>query len=211
MRDYSDLKFQAQALCQRSNAVLDLIAENELLARENEAFRQDAERYRWIRVPNRPATEFDSAFDEFGVPIDSVIDEAISKEALRPTAAKIVPDDDHDGSVNDAPAHLVQFEIPQMWKAVLGEPYTMPEGMTRKEFREWMLQKACSLSWPARLKEELKALHLENAALRDLPMIVVNEYTQLAFAAKGLKTSDRYIQKANGAMDVHQRMKKVKV
>jgi len=70
MRDYSDLKFQAQSLCQRSNAILDLIAENELLAREDKELRdkaeeglavirtmrhqvdcyiQDAERYRWLR------------------------------------------------------------------------------------------------------------------------------------------------------------------
>ncbi|MBX9404763.1 hypothetical protein K5E40_03620 [Pseudomonas baetica] len=49
------------------------------LIAESDALRKDAERYRWLQVPNRSAIEFDSAFDEFGIPINSVIDEAISK------------------------------------------------------------------------------------------------------------------------------------
>lgn len=44
-----------------------------------EALRKDAGRYQWLKDPKRHAIEFDSAFDEFGVPIDSIIDAAMGK------------------------------------------------------------------------------------------------------------------------------------
>lgn len=178
MHDYSDLKFQALSLCQRSNAILELIAENELLSRENKELRDKVEHLECM-------TE----------------------------CHKIAKEDGRD-ALNDpgdlAPAHLVDFEMTHMDQALAGKRFTMPEGITRKEFRGWMLQNARSLSGGIRLTLELERLDAENEALRALPMIVVKEYTELAFAAKGMKTSDRYIQKANGAMDVHQRMQEVK-
>lgn len=51
------------------------------LKAENEALRKDAERYRWLRSPNRSCYELDSVFDEFGVPLDDKIDASMAKEA----------------------------------------------------------------------------------------------------------------------------------
>jgi hypothetical protein len=45
-----------------------------------EDLRKNSERYQWLKDPKRRAVEFDSAFDAFGVPIDSIIDAAISME-----------------------------------------------------------------------------------------------------------------------------------
>lgn len=128
MSDYSDLKFQAQLLNQRSNAILDLIAENELLTRDNKELRNK---------------------------LQSMKDQA-------PMPAPV----DDDGSVTEAPAHLVQFEIPHMFKALAGDRLTMPEGMARKQFRAWMLSNAETLSGAVRLKLELERLDKENDLLR---------------------------------------------
>lgn len=51
------------------------------LKAENEALRKDAERYRWLRVENRPAAELDAVFNAYGMPVDEAIDAAMAKEA----------------------------------------------------------------------------------------------------------------------------------
>lgn len=43
------------------------------------------------------------------------------------------PDADHD---------QVNFDIHRMQKAIAGESFSMPQGLSREEFREWMRENA---------------------------------------------------------------------
>ncbi|MBT9570042.1 MAG: hypothetical protein IV106_02820 [Pseudomonas umsongensis] len=54
-----------------------------------------------------------------------------------------------------------------------------------------------------------ECLERENEVLRKIPMTIVNEYTKLASTVSSHSACDRYIQKANGAMEVHRRMQEV--
>lgn len=64
------------------------------LHKEISAFLHDAVRYRMLKTPDRPATELDSFFDEFGRPVDEKIDAVIfqgAEHALVYGSGSLVP------------------------------------------------------------------------------------------------------------------------
>lgn len=74
----------------------------------------------------------------------------------------------------------VNFELPQMEQALAGKRHTTPDGLTRGQFKAWLLGEAETLSGAVRLKLELDRLDSENQSLRDALVKIIEMNRQHA-------------------------------